>query len=281
MGLVKITFDDSTVTSKEDADINYHLGNLVPAGIIKGLGDQCSASISNNRIIFGSGYVQIYGRRIFVESQTSVSITTDSTKYGYVIITVNLSTNSVLMTTVESTSSSISLTQQDLSRSGTIYQMPLIKYRKTTSSVSFDTSFTPTYIEPAMPVAQQALTKANSIGLKKVRLWKYTMDPGTYDWYSKVNFDISSIPDESIILIKFETADTEGYGSLENCPGAIVYSKGDLGWNQNKTQIRNINNSGWISVTITGSDFGSSIEITWSTNTNMFPMVVVEGYYVG
>ena len=280
MGLVKITFDDSTVTSKEDADINYHLGNLVPAGIIKGLGDQCSASISNNRIIFGSGYVQIYGRRIFVESQTSVSITTDSTKYGYVIITVNLSTNSVLMTTVESTSSSISLTQQDLSRSGTIYQMPLIKYRKTTSSVSFDTSFAPTYIEPAMPVAQQALTKANSISLKTVKLWQYTYDYGEYEWKSKVSFDISSIPSDAIVLIKFEDGDVEGYGSLSNTPGCLVFQKGDLTWNENKTQIRNDNNSGWIGITISGTD-GEHIDITWSTNTNMFGMVSLIGYYVG
>lgn len=281
MGLVKITFDDSTVTSKEDADINYHLGNLVPAGIIKGLGDECSASISNNRIIFGSGYVQIYGRRIFVESQTSVSITTDSTKYGYVIITVNLSTNSVLMTTVESTSSSISLTQQDLSRSGTIYQMPLIKYRKTTSSVSFDTSYTPTYIEPAMPVAQQALTKANSISLKTVKLWQYTFDYTEYEFKSKVTFDISSIPSDSPVLIKFATADVEGYGGLENCPGAIVFTKGDLSWNENKTQIRNNNNSGWITITIKGMDFGNTIEITWSTNSYMYPLVTIIGYYVG
>ena len=39
MGVVKITFDGSNVSAKQDADINYHVTGLVPAGIIKGLGD--------------------------------------------------------------------------------------------------------------------------------------------------------------------------------------------------------------------------------------------------
>ena len=281
MGLIKITFDDSTVSSKQDADINYHLGNLVPAGIIKGLGDECSAYISNNKIYFRSGYVQIYGRRIFVEAQTYVSITTDSTRYGYVIITVNLSTNTAIMTTIESTSSSISLTQQDLSKTGTIYQMPLIKYQKTTSSVSFDTSFTPTYIESAMPVAQQALTKANSIGLKTVSSWQYAFDYASYEWKSKVTFNIANIPEEAIILIKFENGDVEGYGGFSSTPGCLVFTKSDLTWNENKTQIRNGNDSGWITITIKGSDFGQTIDITWSTNTNMYSIVYLYGYYVG
>ena len=37
MGLVKITFDGSNVTSKQDADINFHVTGLVPAGIIRGI----------------------------------------------------------------------------------------------------------------------------------------------------------------------------------------------------------------------------------------------------
>ena len=67
MGLVKITFDGSSVTSKRDADINHHLGGLVRAGIIEGLGNECQVSVSNNYITFRDGYVQIYGRRIYVE----------------------------------------------------------------------------------------------------------------------------------------------------------------------------------------------------------------------
>ena len=44
MGLVKITFDGSNVTSKQDADINYHVTGLVAAGIIRGLGKELSYS---------------------------------------------------------------------------------------------------------------------------------------------------------------------------------------------------------------------------------------------
>ena len=48
MALQKITFDGSSVTAKRDADINHHLGGLVKAGIIEGLGNECSVSVSNN-----------------------------------------------------------------------------------------------------------------------------------------------------------------------------------------------------------------------------------------
>ena len=89
MGLVKITFDGSSVTSRQDADINYHVTGLVQAGIIRGLGKELEYSISNNYITFQDGYVQIYGRRIYVESGSQVYVSLDSTKYGYVIITVN------------------------------------------------------------------------------------------------------------------------------------------------------------------------------------------------
>ncbi len=278
MGLVKITFDDSTVTSKQDADINYHLGNLVPAGIIKGLGDECAAYISNSNIIFKSGYVQIYGRRIYVEAQTSIAITTDSTKYGYVIITVNLSTNAAILTKVESSSSTISLTQQDLSKSGTIYQMPLIKYKKTSSSVSFESSFTPTYIEPAMPVAQQALTKANSLKLKRTTINKSTYNSAEYEYYSNVTFDYSSLPDNSLLVFKFYSSDIEGYGSLTNVCGTFVCHKYDFSYNANKTAIRNNDNTDWIKVTLSG--LGDTITITWNTTTKLWNAITLEIYTV-
>ena len=58
MGLIKITFDGSSVSSKQDADINYHVTGLVPAGIIRGLGSELSYTASNNYITFQDGYVQ-------------------------------------------------------------------------------------------------------------------------------------------------------------------------------------------------------------------------------
>ena len=77
MGLVKITFDGSSVSSKQDADINYHVTGLVAAGIIRGLGKELQCSVSNNYITFKDGYVQIYGRRIYVEEGSSVYISLD------------------------------------------------------------------------------------------------------------------------------------------------------------------------------------------------------------
>ena len=40
MALVKITFDGSSVSSKQDADINYHLTGLKADGVIRGLGGE-------------------------------------------------------------------------------------------------------------------------------------------------------------------------------------------------------------------------------------------------
>ena len=147
MGLVKITFDGSNVTSKQDADINFHVTGLVPAGIIRGLGSELSYSASNNYITFQDGYVQIYGRRIYIESGSQVYVSLDSTKYGYVCITVNLTTNTVTLGVVETTSSSYpTLTQQNLHTTGKIYQMPIAKYSKTTTSLTLQ-SLERTFIE--------------------------------------------------------------------------------------------------------------------------------------
>lgn len=160
MGLVKITFDGSSVSSKQDADINYHVTGLIPAGIIRGLGAELSYSASNNYITFQDGYVQIYGRRIYVEAGSQVYVSLDSTKYGYVIITVNLSTNTATLGIAETSSSSYpTLTQQNLHSGGTIFQMPIAKYSKTTTSLTLQT-FTRTYIETPLSVAQSGYDNA-------------------------------------------------------------------------------------------------------------------------
>ena len=160
MGLVKITFDGSSVTSRQDADINYHVTGLVPAGIIRGLGKELEYSISNNYITFQDGYVQIYGRRIYVESGSQVYVSLDSTKYGYVIITVNLNNNTVSLGTAESSSSAYpTLTQENLHKDGRIYQMPIAKYSKTTTSFSIQ-PLERTFIETPLSVANSGYEKA-------------------------------------------------------------------------------------------------------------------------
>ena len=160
MGLIKITFDGSSVTSKQDADINYHLTGLVPAGIIRGLGSELSYSASNNYITFQDGYVQIYGRRIYVEAGSQVYVSLDSTKYGYVIITVNLNNNTVTLGVAESSSSSYpTLTQENLHKTGRVYQMPIAKYSKTTTSLTIQ-ALDRVYIETPLSVANSGYSKA-------------------------------------------------------------------------------------------------------------------------
>ena len=153
MGLIKITFDGSSVSSKQDADINYHVTGLVPAGIIRGLGSELSYTASNNYITFQDGYVQIYGRRLYVEAGSQVYVSLDSTKYGYVVITVNLLNNTATLGVAESSSSAYpTLTQENLHKGGSTYQMPIAKYSKTTTSLSLQ-SLDRTYIETPLSVA--------------------------------------------------------------------------------------------------------------------------------
>ena len=160
MGLVKITFDGSSVSAKQDADINHHLCGLIPAGIIRGLGAELKCTASNNYITFGDGYVQIYGRRIYVEEGSNVYVSLDSTKYGYVVITVNLATNNVSLGIVETTSSSYpTLTQDNLLKVNGKYQFPICKYSKTATSLTIQ-SFTPTYIESPGTIANSGYEKA-------------------------------------------------------------------------------------------------------------------------
>lgn len=159
MGLVKITFDGSSVSAKQDADINYHLSGMTKEGVIKGLGDNLSVSASNNYITFKSGYVQIYGRRIYVENNTQMYVSLDSTKQGYIAIQVNTSNNTVSLVKLEGTSLP-SLTKSDLSKSGGIYQMAIAKYSKTPTSLTLDSSFNPEYIESPLEIADKSYRDA-------------------------------------------------------------------------------------------------------------------------
>lgn len=279
MGLVKITFDGSSVSAKQDADINHYLGGLVPAGIIRGLGDELQITSSNNYIYFKSGYVQIYGRRIYVEPNSSVYISLDSTKYGYVVIQVNLSNNSVSLTKLETSSSSYpSLTQQNLLNGGTIYQMPIAKYSKTTTSLTIQ-PFDRPFIENALPIANQALAKANSLTLKHISVWKKTYDDSNAN-LSTINMNISKIPNEAILVFTFETDDPWAYGAFIVVCGSIVLNRSDLAWNNNRFTIRNVSNTAEIKVTIT-SDDSDNVTISFSTTNDMPSQVTITGYYIG
>lgn len=142
MALKKITFDGASVTSKDDADINFHLFNVVPAGIIQGVGNEVSVSAGNNTITFGSGYLQIYGRRIYMEPNTQISISLDGNRNGYVVVDLNLAQNTLTLTKKEVTSGWPSLVQNNLSTSIGRYEFPIAKYTKTATTLTLDYAFT-------------------------------------------------------------------------------------------------------------------------------------------
>src|SRR5690554_2031831 len=103
MGVQKITFDGSSVSAKVDAEIyHYLLSNEI--GIFKNFKSGVSFTISNNVITFKDGYVSVYGRLVYIENNTQVSITTDSSKYGYVVLGINTSNDSASIYIKETTS---------------------------------------------------------------------------------------------------------------------------------------------------------------------------------
>lgn len=271
MALQKITFDGSSVTAKRDADINHHLGGLVKAGIIEGLGNECSVSVSNNYITLKDGYVQIYGRRIYVEDGSQVYISLDSTKYGYVVVEVNLNTNSVALKAIEVTSSSYpSLTQQDLSKTGTLYQFPIAKYKKTTSSITLDTNFTQIFIKPG-------LRRAN---LVKKEIYAMFEDMN-YETIKSVTIDISPVPYDAILFFTFSVVDTMGYGALGQIMGTVIIPVSELYWTNSYFPVRSAQNngkSGTFMMHFDGSDF-NKITITREDSLNG-PNCVHMAYYV-
>ncbi|MCL2521249.1 MAG: hypothetical protein FWE36_00140 [Erysipelotrichales bacterium] len=148
MALRRITFDGATVSSKDDADINFHLSGLVVAGIIQGLGEELSVTAGNNTINFGSGYVQIYGRRIFVERNTSISVSLDSTASGFIVIDLNLANNTVTLLRLEAPTTFPTLIQNNLHTTVGRFQFPIARYRKTATSLTLETNFARSMIRP-------------------------------------------------------------------------------------------------------------------------------------
>ena len=146
MAIVKVTFDAASVSSKTDADINHFLTSGV-SGIFYGILGRCVASVSNNYISFQSGYVQAYGRRVYVESGTKIAVSLDGSAYGYVIIKIDLGNNTITLEKKEASSAYPTLTQNDLMNGGLIYEFPLCRYTKTSTSITLDTNYDPPSIK--------------------------------------------------------------------------------------------------------------------------------------
>jgi hypothetical protein len=135
MGISKITFDGANVTSKVDADL-YHFLFSKDVGILKGVKNDCSFSLGNNTVTFQDGYVSIYGRIVYIETQTTVSINPDSNKYGYVVLIIDTIANTIQINCKEAVGTYPTLTQTNLQTMDGIYEYVLCAYQKTTTSVT-------------------------------------------------------------------------------------------------------------------------------------------------
>lgn len=237
MALIKITFDNASVTSKQDADCNHFLANK-QNGVIDGILGRCQPSISNSYIQFQSGYVQVYGRRVFVESGTKIAISLDGNAYGYVIIKFDLGNNAVTLEKKEASSGYPTLTQNDLMNGGLIYEFPLTRYQKTTSSITLDASWSVPLIELPLPIAKQALLVANGIKLKCRTIYRQFFDSGTYDIHKTVTMDLSDVGYYDILVFVFHSVDSEGYGAIQNIYGTFVTCRANLNYCHHDMFIR-------------------------------------------
>ena len=140
MGIQRIIFDGANVTSKIDADL-YHFLFSQDVGVLKGLRQECAYTLANNTITFLDGYVSIFGRIVYVENQTTIAVTPDSVKFGYVVLGVDTSTNSVSLYTKEEAGTYPSLIRTDLLSIDGVYELALCAYTKTTTSVALTTDY--------------------------------------------------------------------------------------------------------------------------------------------
>lgn len=202
MAIIKLTFDGSLNTAKQDAYFNYYLTNK-QNGIVKGLGNEVAATASNGTITFKDGFVSIYGRRVYVENGTSIKISLDSTKYGYVILKVNTAKNEASIETKEGTSLIYpSLTQQNLLDDDGIYEQALCSYYKTSSSLTIHTNDV-TYVRTFGEIMNEVQTNLNA-KIAKIQngIVGVTIARGSKDGV-KQTFNISSYVNKSDVLIRF------------------------------------------------------------------------------
>ena len=135
MGLKKLTFDDALNTAKDDAFFNWYLTGKTN-GIFNDLGGKCKATSANGKITFQDGFITVYGRRVYVENGTSISVPLDSAKKGYVIVKIDTVNNEVTLALKEGDASNYpTLTQTNLLEEDGIYEQPLCSYEKTTTSL--------------------------------------------------------------------------------------------------------------------------------------------------
>ena len=113
---------------------------------------------------------------------------------------------------------------------GLIYEFPLTRYQKTTSSITLDTTWSAPLIELPLPIAKEALLKANGTKLKVRSMYRQFFDSGTYDTIREVTFDFSTVNYNDIIVFVFHSVDSEGYGGISYVYGTFVTNLYYLMW---------------------------------------------------
>jgi len=211
MGIQKITFDGSNVTSKVDADL-HHFSFSRDVGILKNVKSQCSYTLANNTITFLDGYVGIYGRIVYVENMTTVSVTPDSSKFGYVVLGVDTQSNTASMYTKEAVGTYPVLTQNNLESASGLYEFALAAYTKTINSVSLIAGFERSMIVPDKQRISELEAKLKDFYYPQ-RLELTKISNGVFR-FSGVN---SSILSESILYIVIE------YTTVVSLPTQLLF----------------------------------------------------------
>lgn len=211
MGVQKIIFDGANVTSKIDADLHHFLYSK-DVGVLKGLKQECSFTLANNTITFLDGYVSVYGRVVYIENQTAVVVTPDSVKFGFVVLNVDTSANTVQLYTKEEAGTYPTLIQTDLQSIDGIYELALCAYSKTTTSVTINPDFQRMLIE-----SDKARVEALEAELKSrylpVKLTLAKVSNGVYRFSGYDSVQLS----ESILFITIE------YSTVLSFPGQLLF----------------------------------------------------------
>lgn len=214
MAIKKITFDGANVSSLMDSDINFFRNGNTEVGVLalKFNGkNPLAATISNNNIYFSKGYIEIYGRRIVIEDNTSVYVSLDKIAYGYVIIDIDLESNSCELKCLEGTTTTYpALTQENLyDGTGKVYQYPIFKYYKTTSSI----------VEQPIDL-NYILSPQSKLTFDEVPTLE-SLNPVTSDGIKKEL-------DNKVVSISKQTVNgVEVTNTIENTPNRIVLRRND------------------------------------------------------
>ncbi len=219
MGVKKITFEGGNVTSKIDADIYHHLFSG-RNGILQNLKEDCRYSLANNTITFGDGYISIYGRLIYIEKLTTIGVTPDSSKSGYVVLGVNTQTDTVSLYLKEQAGGYPSLTQTNLLTSTGLYEFPLCAYTKTTTSVSLQSYFVRDYISKDVVYADNIKTELHERYLPYTR-GVTKVSNGVYSVSGTGSYELSQV----IVYVVISS------NTIVTFPGDILF----IGVGSNKT----------------------------------------------